>query len=38
MHGACEGLNDNTVVAHNLLRGHNIWDGTIADAKKYLSK
>ena len=38
MYGACEGLNDNTVVAHNLLRGHNIWDGTIADAKKYLSK
>lgn len=38
MYGACEGVNDNKILVHNLLRRYGVWLGTQADAEKYLKK
>ena len=38
MYGACEGLNEDKVLAHNLLRKNAQWDGTLIEAEKYLTK
>lgn len=38
MYGACEGIADNKILVHNLLRSYGIWDGSEAHASKYLEK
>ena len=36
MYGGCEGLQDNSVIVHNLLRRYGIWNGSVSEVKKYL--
>ena len=38
MYGACEGLKDDKLIVHNLLRKDKIWDGTEAHAAGKLGK
>jgi hypothetical protein len=32
MYGACEGLNEDKTIVHNLLRRHAVWNGTQQEA------
>ena len=38
MYGSCEGLEDNQIFVHELLKNYQVWNGTVADARKYLKK
>ena len=38
MYGACEGVNDDNTIVHNLLRKHEVWDGSPEEASKHLQK
>lgn len=38
MYGACESVDEEKLIVHNLLRRFAIWDGSQADAEKYLTK
>ena len=38
MYGGMEGVLDNTVIVHNLLRRYGIWNGSQEEVQKYLKK
>lgn len=38
MYGACEGLRDDKLIVHNLLRKDKVWDGSEAQAASKLGK
>jgi len=38
MYGGLEGVADNSLLVHHLLRVNGVWTGTDDDAKKYLKK